>query len=244
MRVFRIESDFFAIKGMGRKFVIGDIHGAYRALIQCLERASFDREADTLICLGDVCDGWPETKRCIDELLRISNLVYVMGNHDTWLLQWMKTGEVENIWYLQGGEATITSYAGNPIPVDHLNFLSSAKPYHLQENRLFVHAGIKTAVPLEQQGTETFFWDRTLVKLALNHFSKGQEGELTSFKEIFVGHTPTGYRTPIKACEVWMMDTGAGWSGVLSMMEIDSKEVFTSDPVPSLYPGVKGRSKF
>jgi serine/threonine protein phosphatase 1 len=39
------------------------------------------------------------------------------------------------------------------------------------------------------------------------------------------------------------MDTGAGWSGVLSMMDIHTKEVFASDPVPLLYPGVEGRKK-
>jgi serine/threonine protein phosphatase 1 len=48
---------------------------------------------------------------------------------------------------------------------------------------------------------------------------------------------------PIKACEVWLMDTGAGWSGVLSMMNIDTKEIFMSDPVPSLYPGLAGRTR-
>jgi serine/threonine protein phosphatase 1 len=44
-------------------------------------------------------------------------------------------------------------------------------------------------------------------------------------------------------CEVWFMDTGAGWSGKLSMMNIDTKEIFMSDPVPELYPGVKGRQR-
>ena len=45
---------------------MGDIHGAYRALRQCLQRAQFDDENDHLICLGDVCDGWPETKAVIE----------------------------------------------------------------------------------------------------------------------------------------------------------------------------------
>ena len=49
-----------------RTFVIGDIHGGYLSLKQCLERSSFNYEEDTLISLGDICDGWPETKRCID----------------------------------------------------------------------------------------------------------------------------------------------------------------------------------
>ena len=102
---------------MSRIFVIGDIHGAYRALMQCLERSNFDYEQDQLICLGDVCDGWPETRRCIEELLTINHLTYILGNHDTWTLDWMKTGNIENIWYVQGGEATIDSYQAQAIPL-------------------------------------------------------------------------------------------------------------------------------
>ena len=54
---------------MTKTFVIGDIHGAYRALLQCLEKSRFDYQQDTLICLGDVSDGWPETSQAVDELL-------------------------------------------------------------------------------------------------------------------------------------------------------------------------------
>jgi serine/threonine protein phosphatase 1 len=39
------------------------------------------------------------------------------------------------------------------------------------------------------------------------------------------------------------MDTGAGWSGVLTIMNIETKEFFTSDPVPVLYPGIEGRKR-
>ena len=52
-----------------KRYVLGDIHGAYQALIQVLKRAKFDYENDQLIFLGDVVDGWPESKECIDELL-------------------------------------------------------------------------------------------------------------------------------------------------------------------------------
>jgi fructose-1,6-bisphosphatase len=53
--------------------------------------------------LGDVCDGWPDTKWCIDELLKIKNITYVWGNHDQWTRNWMKTKIVEEIWRSQGG---------------------------------------------------------------------------------------------------------------------------------------------
>lgn len=50
---------------MGRRLVLGDIHGAHKALIQVLERSKFDYENDLLIIIGDVCDGWPETRKCV-----------------------------------------------------------------------------------------------------------------------------------------------------------------------------------
>jgi serine/threonine protein phosphatase 1 len=227
---------------MGRVFVIGDIHGAYRALRQCLERSQFDRKKDTLICLGDVCDGWPETKASIDELLRIDNLIYILGNHDWWSLEWMVSGKIEGIWYEQGGKATIDSY-GKDIPIDHVHFLTQARLYYVYKNKLFVHAGFDPARPVEQQNLHTFLWDRNLARIALDLAEKSRTQKLSSFDEVYIGHTPIPDHAPLKAFEIWLMDTGAGWSGVLSMMDIETKEVFTSDAVPTLYPGIEGRKR-
>ena len=46
-----------------KTYAIGDIHGAYKALIQCFERSKFDYKNDRLIVMGDVCDGYPEAFR-------------------------------------------------------------------------------------------------------------------------------------------------------------------------------------
>ena len=75
-----------------RRFCIGDIHGAYKALMQVLKLSDFDYDSDELICLGDVADSWSQVPECFDELLKIKNLVYIMGNHDEWLLDWFKIG--------------------------------------------------------------------------------------------------------------------------------------------------------
>lgn len=227
---------------MGRVFVIGDIHGAYRALRQCLEKSAFNYDKDHLICLGDVADGWPETRHCIDELLRIKNLTYILGNHDWWTLQWMLTGRKEEIWYAQGGKATIDSYYEG-VPTGHLLFLSEAVLHHLDGSKLFVHAGIDPLIPLENQDKQTLLWDRTLAALALDAYPHSAERKLFPFDEIYIGHTPISSPTPIKSLGVWLMDTGAGWSGVLSMMNVETKEMFISDPVPELYPGVEGRTR-
>lgn len=228
---------------MPKTFVIGDIHGAHKALVQCLQRAGFDYKNDHLISLGDVCDGWPETRQCIDELQKIRHLTYVMGNHDLWTIEWMQTGQTDEVWLKQGGEATIKSYESG-IPVEHIQFLDEGLPYHLQDNKLFVHAGFDPKIPLHTQGLEVFLWDRNLANLILEFHQKGFGGrKLTTFDEVFIGHTVVPYTRPIKSCEIWMMDTGAGWSGVLSMMNIETNEVIISDPTPSLYPGIQARKK-
>lgn len=71
--------------------VMGDVHGAYKALVQCLERSGFDYEKDTLIQLGDIVDGYPDSYECVEELLKIENLIAIKGNHDGWFDLFIKT---------------------------------------------------------------------------------------------------------------------------------------------------------
>ncbi|MCS6975172.1 MAG: metallophosphoesterase [Cyclobacteriaceae bacterium] len=225
-----------------RTFVMGDIHGAYRALLQCLQRAQFNYASDRLIVLGDVCDGWPETRQAIDELLKLKHLIYILGNHDYWTLEWMLFNDRKPLWTKQGGAATLASYNFQPDE-EHKRFLNEALPYFVLDNRLFVHGGFNPRQPLEQQPVETLIWHRDLAYMALDFYFKGMDVKLTSFDEVYLGHTPIPFDRPVYSCGIWLMDTGAGWSGVLSMMNIDTKETFVSDPVPSLYPDVPPRSK-
>jgi len=68
---------------------------------------------------------------------------------------------------------------------------------------------------------------------------------LKKFSEIYIGHTPTLYYdidVPMQAANVWNIDTGAAFKGKLSVIDIDTKEYWQSDPVPGLYPGETGRN--
>ena len=227
---------------MPNTYAIGDVHGAHKALKQCLEKADFNYRDDTLICLGDVADGWPETMQAIDELMQIRNLIYILGNHDFWTLEWMQTGYADEVWLSQGGQATVDSYVDTHTE-NHEAFLRNARPYHLRNSELFVHAGIISGKKLETQGLNTFLWDRAFAKKAKEYHNAGVE-KITEFDSVYIGHTPIDELEPKRYCEVWMMDTGAGWSGRLSMMNIDTHEFFVSDPVPELYPGIAGRRKY
>ena len=222
-----------------RRFVIGDIHGAHKALIQCFDRALFNPKSDLLISLGDLCDRWPEVNRVFDTLLEVKNLVLLLGNHDQWALEWFLQRKAPEIWLMQGGNVTIGSY-GQGIPDSHVELLAHARLYHQLDNKLFVHGGFNPEVDIDMQDKDTFLWDRSLIRSALMLRDLGDETNLSHYDEIYVGHTPTinfEGTLPIKACEVYLMDTGAGWpGGVLTMMNIDNKEFFQSDPVDDLYP--------
>jgi len=227
----------------GNTFVVGDIHGAYRAFIQCLEKAKFDYNNDLLISLGDVFDGWSEPDKVIDEMLKISNLIYIRGNHDEFALKWAETGIVTNDWILNSGLTTINCYPGG-IPDKHLNVIKDSGYYYLLDNILFVHGGIEPDADIKQQQKETLMWDRNLFSLAIYYYLNKKEFHVNGFDEIYIGHSPLhrfNIYHPVNSGNVWLMDTGAGWNGCLSMMNIVTHEFFTSDIVTDLYPDEKGR---
>lgn len=227
----------------GKTYVIGDIHGAYKALLQCFERCNFNYKKDKLICLGDVCDGWSEVYECFEELLKVKNLIYILGNHDNWTLNWAKSGNKEYDWVMQGGQATLESYPDG-LPKKHQDILENAKLYYIEDNKLFVHAGILLDQDITSQEKETFIWDRTLVEKANKLEQSPGTGKLSQFDEVYLGHTPTilyDSIEPINNFEIWMMDTGAGWNGVLTILNIEDKAFFSSDNVLDLYKNENGR---
>lgn len=227
-----------------RIFVTSDIHGAYRALEQCLLRSGFQPEEDQLIVLGDICDGWPETHHVIRALSGINRLILLRGNHDEWALHWMKTGAITPGWWMQGGKATVTSFE-NGFTEEDIAFIERALYYYEWNDRLFVHAGILPGIPLDEQDPEVFLWDRSLVMKALQLEAEKPGSRLSNYHEIYVGHTPTlnfGTDKPMRACEIVLTDTGAGWEGGrLSFIEVTTGEIFQSDRVDTLYPEAEGR---
>jgi len=237
---------------INRTLVVGDIHGGFKALRQCFERANFVHNKDKLICLGDVCDGWPGTKQCFDELLKVKNLVYILGNHDAWALEWMLYEKQENIWTSQGGMATQESYGFDHenVPTKHIELLNNkAKFYYIDDrNRVFVHGGFDPRFPVEHEIKSNLLWDRELLHEAYEreHYADyhGKSRQLTKYIDIFIGHTSTYFykeKEPTHYCEVWNLDTGGGWEGKLTIMDVDTKEYWQSDVVETLYPKYRGR---
>lgn len=242
---------------MTRRFVVGDIHGAHRALLQVIERSGFDREHDELVSLGDVVDGWPDSYDCVEELLAL-DAVLVIGNHDQWFLDWMRSGRAEPAWVSQGGRATLESYgqwAASGVPYRHRLFFEEAKPYHTMgqitdrqpDDMLFVHGGAprpESPVSVLLTRPETLQWDRSLIRDAFDAWSLRHPKRFGNWQRIFLGHTTLtsfGLTEPTHFGNVVGMDTGAGWEGRLSIMDIDTGQFWQSDVVADLYPEARGR---
>ena len=245
---------------MNRTLVIGDIHGGLRAIHQIMERAIVTSK-DTLIFLGDYVDGWSQSPQVLDFLIDIGtkqNCIFLRGNHDELLLDWL-TGNTENInetmWFKHGGEATVTAYAtvSEAKKKEHIAFLKSLQNYyHDEQNRLFIHAGFTNMNGVTYEYfPKLFYWDRTLweTALALNEDldkdSFFYPKRFTLYDEIYIGHTPVTrieQSTPIKKACIWNVDTGAAFKGPLTIMDVDTKAFWQSEPLSQLYPTEKGRN--
>jgi serine/threonine protein phosphatase 1 len=242
---------------MQKTYVVGDIHGGLRALKQVLGLIPRTSN-DLFIFLGDYVDGWSEASETVSFLINFSetnNCILLRGNHDELVYAFLKEKENNPIWLAHGGESSKKSYKNfsEAELKQHLLFFENLKNYHIDlSNRLYLHAGFTNLHgPEHEYFPNTVYWDRTLWELVcslnptLAKTDLNYPKRLLLFKEIYIGHTPVtrlGKTTPVNYANVWNIDTGAAFKGPLSILDTETKEVWQSDPVWTLYPEEKGRN--
>lgn len=204
-----------------KRFVIGDIHGRYQELKQVLGMCKFDYERDLLILLGDVIDRGPKSKEVVEELLKIKNLVFVMGNHDN---NFMERCTISKLFWPE----TYKNYGVErfkDIPASHQAFFKRAILYHELDNMLFVHGSVDPVRGVHIHKSQILNSRRLA----------DTDEEVIGYSKVFIGHTPTlcfDKAEPIKKHNVIMMDCGAGIDGGrLAVMDVDSEEYWVSDEV-------------
>lgn len=241
-------------------YVIGDIHGNYLALLNLLNKINFDFNNDTLIVLGDICDGWPQTFECIELLKKIKNKILIKGNHDEWCVELLSdyindTVKFDNFfvtknWLHHGGTGTVESYYKHLEYLDdHLNFLKNSLNYYIDKNNnLFIHAGYSYIKPVKDKNIydPSFIWDRYYVQDMINNKKHNIDMSDINFNEVYIGHTPTiiydEYK-PIIHNNIYLMDTGVAFTGYLSCINLETKEIFQSDlSGDQYYPDHTGRN--
>jgi len=224
--------------------VIGDIHGNLSALRQAFKRSGFDPEKDRLITLGDVYNGHPYSAECVEELMKVRDLVWCLGNHDALALSWLR-GEWKGRrtlgdWKYEELVTIMYSYGGGQTKSDrrrmksHLEFASKrCVLYHVDEAaRLYVHAGIDWDYPLYRQPDPgVYYSDRKTYAIHAPIYEIG--GIRFPYRDVFIGHTKTIREypdgKPVRRANLWNLDTGAGTYGRLTIMDADTYEYWQSD---------------
>ncbi|MFT6658132.1 metallophosphoesterase family protein [Maritalea sp.] len=171
-------------------YAIGDIHGQFEMLQRALEKIERDGGPDAkIVFLGDYVDRGPQSQQVIQLLMDGSNAgknwTCLLGNHDRMFSMFMEDYPRNDSQLLVGyhwlhdrigGLTTLASYdvdgadrqriyhlhenARSTVPAEHLQFLKNLVPYHLGEKLLFVHAGIRPGVAIQEQTENDLVWIR------------------------------------------------------------------------------------
>jgi serine/threonine protein phosphatase 1 len=194
-------------------YVIGDIHGCLKPLEQLVKKIA-PRATDRLIFVGDYIDRGPESRQVVDFLLRLPyRAVFLLGNHEYMLMQYLD-GEGEEVYMMNGGDATLQSYGGRDrIPASHLAFFRSLKTFHEEAEFIVVHAGIRPQIAMERQRLEDLIWIRQ---------------EFIDFvgtypKMVVFGHTPV--RKVLIQKDRIGIDTGCFFGGKLTCLKLPQQDV-------------------
>ena len=171
-------------------YAIGDIHGQLAMLEEALARIEADGGPEArIVLLGDYTDRGPDSRGVIERLMRGQaegrNWICLKGNHDRMFSMFLEEYPrndsrllVGYHWLHErlGGIETLQSYgvevaesdriyqvhkrARAAVPQAHLDFLAALQPCHQEGELLFVHAGIRPGLPLDQQSEDDLIWIR------------------------------------------------------------------------------------
>jgi serine/threonine protein phosphatase 1 len=230
----------FSISEQVRLYAVGDIHGRADLLEKINRKIDAHLEKNACarhlrIFLGDYVDRGPDSRGVIEGLIAIeqrSEAVFLRGNHETFIAEFINNPAVLPTWRSLGGLETLASYGVfsplNPdperqlrlaaefsaaLPPSHVQFLDRLRPCFAFDDVFFAHAGVRPGVPLVSQAETDLFWIRDEFLLYRRLFEK----------LVVHGHTPV--RTPDVQPNRINVDTGAYVTGQLTCLWIQGNRM-------------------
>jgi len=223
-----------------RIYTIGDIHGRADLLSELLVRIDDDLRArptidSVQVFLGDYIDRGPNSRQVIDLLIsrqRRRDVLFLKGNHEDCLLQFLRDPTVLPAWQSIGGVYTLLSYGVMPtrgddpesqhkvsialreaMPDSHRRFIGGLALSFTCGDFFFVHAGVRPGIPLQRQSQRDLLWIRDDFLLHEEDFGK----------VVVHGHTPI-YKPEIRSNRI-NIDTGAYATGQLTCLVLEGDSV-------------------
>lgn len=223
-----------------RIYAVGDVHGRADLLTPLLSQIEVDValhpvSRPIVVFLGDYIDRGPSSREVLDALTngdRTFEMIFLKGNHEVFLLKFLEDSEILDEWRQCGGLETLVSFGIkppiNPAPYERARLARSLSNVLTEAHRrlfetlklsfvcgdfLFVHAGVRPQVSIEDQREDDLLWIRDDFLLWDREFEK----------IIVHGHTPV--REPDVRSNRINIDTGAFATGRLTCMTIEGAEI-------------------
>ncbi len=158
---------------------VGDIHGQLKCLKRLVERfeeniQQYESSQEQMIFLGDYVDRGLEVRGVLDYLIELRSrreCIFLRGNHEQVLLNFLSNPDAGEEWIRFGGRETLAAYGvgGNLLrgadidwlevheqfcsafPPNHREFLESTILCHSAGDFFFAHAGIDPARSFSDQ---------------------------------------------------------------------------------------------
>jgi serine/threonine protein phosphatase 1 len=215
-------------------YAIGDIHGCLQQLIALEARIFADAQGidgeKWLICLGDYVDRGPDSAGVIDHVMAEPppgfRRICLAGNHETMALAFLSAPQPGSSWLGFGGRETLLSYGisepalraadatglrelvRSHVPASHIRFMEELYLLASVPGHVFVHAGLRPGIVLDQQAENDLLWIRDEFFLGPPHPGI----------RVIHGHTPAA--NPVFADGRIGIDTGAFATGILTALRI------------------------
>jgi serine/threonine protein phosphatase 1 len=225
-----------------RVYAIGDIHGCAAQLAELHGKVREDLArrpvaSSLLLHVGDYVDRGADTRGVIAALANGSpvggaEVINLMGNHENTMIEAL-SGEraAATDWLFTGGRASLQSYDIDPdspretwrigIPDAHVAFLRGLGLMHREGGYVFVHAGVRPGVPLEQQSRDDLLRMRQPFL-----YSEMKFGAV-----VVHGHSPV--KAPVIRHNRIAIDTGAVYGGEMTCLVLEGDQLgfLTAEPV-------------
>lgn len=219
-----------------RIYAVGDVHGRADLLDRVLSRidahvAARPATRPVHVFVGDYIDRGPASREVLELLLNCEQgreMVFIKGNHENSLLDFLQDPSVFQDWSRMGGIETLMSYGLKPtinadpttqkelaaalssaLPTAHRHFLDRLVPSFTCGGFFFTHAGVRPGIPLLEQRDEDLMWIRDDFLLHEEDFGK----------IVVHGHTPVR-ELDIRSNRI-NIDTGAYATGRLTCLIIE-----------------------
>ena len=223
-------------------YAVGDIHGRLDLLrkmhdIILQDAAPLPKNfRRVVVYLGDYIDRGDASKGVIDLLLEKPlpgfESVYLKGNHEASMAEFLETLAPEHPWIAYGGLSTILSYGvretaqsssmaymqmlrdklSEAIPSEHKKFFTGLRLRLQIGDYFFVHAGVRPGIALDEQNPGDFLWIREPFLSNVQKFEK------------FIVHGHTITDEPAALGNRIGIDTGAYYSGKLTCLVLAGEE--------------------